>query len=82
MGTEKKKAGRPRKATQEKAVKQAVSISPANHKYILKILEERKMQIKGHFSSILNEIIADHQKVRRYKEGELSKLKAQALKLE
>jgi len=73
METLKKKVGRPRKAIQKKVVKLAVSISYDNHKYILDILEERKMQIKGHFSKILNKIITDHKEVRRYKDKQAAK---------
>lgn len=77
-----KKPGRPRKAVIEKAVKRNVSFSSGNHRYILKILEERKMDVKGHFSSVVNEIIADHLKVSRYKEIEAAKLKERLGKLE
>ena len=72
----KRKAGRPRKAANQKVVKMAVSICYKNHEYILKILEERKMQKKGHFSRVLNEIIEDHLKVKRFKEKEASKAQA------
>lgn len=70
-----KKPGRPRKAVMNKVVKKNVSFNFENHKYILKILEERKMEVKGHFSPVVNEIIADHLKVSRYKEIEAAKLK-------
>jgi len=82
MEEEIKKVGRPRKAVMNRVVKKPVSFSPENHKYIMKILEERKMEVKGHFSTIVNEIIADHLKVRRYKEIEAAKLKDQLVKLE
>ena len=77
-----RKVGRPRKAVLKRVVKKNVSINPENYKYIMKILEERKMEVKGHFSPIINEIIADHLKVRRYKDFEAIKLKERLHKLE
>jgi len=78
----KKKVGRPRKTVMDRVVKKNVSFSPENHKYIMKILEGRKMTVEGHFSPIVNEIIADHRKVSRYKEIEAAKLKEQLGNLE
>ncbi len=74
--------GRPRKAAQEKVVKINTSYNPGNYKYIMKIIEDRKLQSKGNFVKIVNEIISDHQKVSRYKAGEAAKLKAQLENLE
>lgn len=70
-----KKAGRPRKAESQRVHKINTSYSPENYKYIIKILEQRQMEVKGHFSPIVNEIITDHLKVSRYKEIEAAKLK-------
>ena len=69
-----RKPGRPKKPTNEKVVKRMVSFSPENHAYIAKIIEDRKLSFQGSYSKIVNELIGDHRKVRRFKEIEKQKL--------
>ncbi len=72
--TETKRAvGRPSKRTIDKSIKRNVSFSRANNDYIIGIIEERNMQIDGNFSRILNEIVSDHVKVKRFKDMEKAK---------
>ncbi len=77
MAMKKKKVGRPRKAESEKVVKVNTSYDPDNYRYIVQILDERKLEHRGHFVKIVNEIIADHKNVKQFKEHQAAKLKAQ-----
>ncbi len=72
-----KRAGRPRKMTRDKVVKRNTAYVSENYAYVLGILEERKLQVSGHFSKVLNEIITDHRKVKANKERQAHKLKGE-----
>ena len=71
----KRKAGQPRKPTEEKSVKLCVSIDYPNYSYIVSIIEARKLERKGNFSTILNELVGDHKQVRSFKQRQTDKLR-------
>lgn len=70
-----KMPGRPLKPSNRKHIRRNITVQPENDKYILEIIGEMNLSESGHYSRIVNEIIKDHRRVKRYQE----KVKAQKL---
>ena len=75
-GENMKLPGRPLKPETKKHIRRNITLEPENDKYVLGILAERKLEIKGHFSKVVNELIKDHRQVKAFKERRKAQARA------